>query len=243
MPALATCIKIVPLILLPTIMVFMKRGWVRYCAITGVTWVLLSMPILMQAPRLIAHNVFGYRSVRGGWGLTQLGLLADVETKQPEYHYFEIATWTAYLLMLAAIFGLPFLFRRYSLSLFERCGVIMFSFLSLAPGFGVQYLAWLVPFAVALPNPALIPAEVCCGLDLAGMYTYCCPTFPWYFADGSKELVYHGSPFRPVLTGRGVADLLAIGAWLSVGAGLFLLLRGVYRKPTLNVKPCSPRQA
>src|SRR6202007_861137 len=119
--------KIVPLILLPTILVFIKRGRVRYCAIAGATWALLSMPILIQAPRLIAHNVFGYRSIRGSWGLTQLGLLADLETKQSHYHYFEIATWMAYSLTLAAILGLPFLFRRHNLGLFERCGIIMFS--------------------------------------------------------------------------------------------------------------------
>ena len=38
--------------------------------------------------------------------------------------------------------------------LLAQCGMIAFLFLFLAPGFGVQYLAWTVPWVVALgPGP------------------------------------------------------------------------------------------
>ena len=39
--------------------------------------------------------------------------------------------------------------RPFPNALFVRAGFIIFLFLSVAPGFGVQYLAWLVPWVVA----------------------------------------------------------------------------------------------
>jgi ammonia channel protein AmtB len=82
------------------------------------------------------------------------------------------------------------------------------------PGFGVQYLAWLVPWAVAAGFvPALLWYSTS-GVFLFAVYTYWSQQLPWYYANSLKMRDWGGSIV--------VAE---IGAWLATAAVLVVLLR------------------
>jgi len=67
--------------------------------------------------------------------------------------------------------------------LFLQCGLVAFLFMSLTPGFSVQYLAWLVPWVVALGAGATLVYYLTSGVFLFVVYTFWSHGFPWYFAN------------------------------------------------------------
>jgi hypothetical protein len=217
----AASIKLVPFFLLPAILSSLHCRRIRYVVLSTVTWSALSLPYLLQAPQIIARNTLGYRSNSGTWGFSLAGLLTEILTGRRLYPFsIQISS----VAMLVALLALPFWFRRANVPLFDRCGITLLAFLFLAPGFGVQYLLWLVPFTATLAIRMTLALHAACGLFLAGFYTYFCGGFPWYYADASRSIVYRRSPFSP-MTGQGIVDLLAILAWLTVGMVLAWRLR------------------
>ena len=217
----ASGIKLVPLFLLPAILSSLRHGRIRYLSVVAVTWSVLSMPYLVQIPIFVARNTFGWRSISGTWGFSLAGLLTDILTGSRLYAFSIRISSVA---MLVALLALPFWFRRANVPLFDRCGITLLAFLFLAPGFGVQYLLWLVPFTATVAIRMTLALHAACGLFLAGFYTYFCGGFPWYYADASRSIVYRRSPFSP-MTGQGIVDLLSILAWLTVGMVLAWRLR------------------
>ena len=97
---------------------------------------------------------------------------------------------------------------------FSQVGLVLFLFLTLANGFGVQYLAWLVPWVVelgALPTVALYAAS---GAFLFLVYDYWAQGFPWYLADSNRVGTYVGH-----------FDMSMVLCWLTVAAVLWLAWR------------------
>ena len=72
--------------------------------------------------------------------------------------------------------------RSPRLSLFVQCGLTFFAFLVLSPAFGVQYLAWLVPWVVTLGAWPTLLLYTTTGLFLFQVYTRWAGGFPWHLA-------------------------------------------------------------
>jgi hypothetical protein len=182
----ACCIKVVPVILLPSIMSYMEGNLRRfqYCLVSGATFLVLSLPYIAQDPSVIVRNVFGYRSLPGIWGFPRLGAILEVTSGR--FGFVAMATRLGSILVVVSLAGLAFWFRRRGTPLFTRCAVSMFTFLWLSPGFGVQYLAWIVPFAIIFGKRAALAVYLSSGLFLALVYTYWCQGFPWYYANSNK---------------------------------------------------------
>jgi len=93
----------------------------------------------------------------------------------------------------------------------------VFLFLFLTPGFGMQYLAWLVPWVVALGIWPTLLFYVASSAFVILVYNDWCGGFPWYVADVL---------FRP----WDVRDaLLGLVCWVSILAVLLIYVDRLIR--------------
>jgi hypothetical protein len=109
-----------------------------------------------------------------------------------------------------------------------QCAVTAFLFLAFSPGFGIQYLAWLVPWAVAAGTAATALYYATGGVFAFLVYTYWSGGLPWYFADARPVSPEWWPP--PIV----VFELLC---WASVLAVLWSLLRGLTESPVFPPAP------
>jgi hypothetical protein len=143
---LACSVKLIPLTFAPAILLCLPglRPRLKWLAASAVVWFALSLPYMAQEPLLILRSMLGYGSVTGVWGFSLIsGLLGTGRIYDPA------AKWIA---LLAASF-VPLVIKR---RLFAQCGLIAFSFLFLSPGFGLQYLAWTIPWTVLLGRRSMV---------------------------------------------------------------------------------------
>jgi hypothetical protein len=203
---LAASIKLVPVIFLPAMIVYLSRNAVRarWACVAAATWVAASMPWLAQYPGLILRTILGYSGATGLWGFYFLaGLLKTTGVAGPYNLYAPVAKWAA----LIAVTLLPFALRRFAsrTSLFVQCGAITFLFLFLSPGFGLQYLAWTVPWILTLGARTAAGYYAVAGVFLLAVYTE---------AGGFKVHAY-----ADLLTVKNWAMLMTMGfvCWVAIG--------------------------
>jgi len=216
---LGLCIKIFPVIVIP-VMLFYRRDYRQRLAFLdamGIVMLLASAPFFYQAPADTIRKVFGYRSYYGHWGLSYF-----IDSKQPiAWLNSDFKAYGAWLL-LALITAVSYWMNRSSRRppLFSQAAIVFFLFLAGASGFGVQYLAWLVPFTVAsgaLPAAAFLATS---GAFLLLVYNYWSQGVPWYLADSNRI-----GDYQPHL------DYFQILCWLSV----LLLLWAAWRQVRTGV--------
>jgi hypothetical protein len=212
---MAMNIKIVPVIFAPAFLLYRYelRKSIVFAGAAAATLALASMPYLLEDPWIIAQRVFGYQGPWGTWGIPML-LRLGAEHLQFQAVYSETwsevpglielytltvaaghayAQWTKYLL-LGGLALLALWMNRAARRppLFLQCAVTAFLFVFFAPGFGMQYLAWLVPWAVAAgPLAALL------FYAASGAYSY------WLYTSN--------------LQGSSTLEQLAVVCWLSAG--------------------------
>jgi Mannosyltransferase (PIG-M) len=157
---LACSVKLVPLIFAPAILLYLPglRPRLRWLAATAAVWVVLSMSYLAQEPALILRSMLGYSGATGLWGFSLVSTLLGAGRI-----YDPAAKWIA----LLAASCVPLMLRK---RLFAQCGFIAFTFLLLSPGFGLQYLAWTVPWTVMLQRRAMIAYHAMAGTAALAVY-------------------------------------------------------------------------
>lgn len=211
---MALNVKAVPLVFLPTLFLYVS-GWRRavYLAVAAAVVFAGSLPYVLQDPAVIARKVLGYGSYYGHWGLSRI--LSDVAPGgglAAQLNDAFVANGRYVALGLPAIAALamntPHLLRRtVRPPLYVQLGVVAALFLAVTPGFGVQYLAWLVPWVPAAGALATIAFFSATGLFLFLVYDYWSGGFPWYTAD-ARPYEFEWWP-RPVVN-------LELLAWASV---------------------------
>ena len=169
---MAMCVKMPAAIFLPTF-VLSRRPWPRRVALLGAvatTVGVASMPYLRGHVALIAQHVLAYRGGATPWGWPLLAELARTQAQEllltgpspvapalliglyrAAVHTHAIyAAWSRPALLAALCLAAWAMnhFARH-LPLFTQCAITAALFLFLAPGFGVQYLAWIVPWVAA----------------------------------------------------------------------------------------------
>jgi len=96
--------------------------------------------------------------------------------------------------------------------LFAQCGVAAFLFLFLAPGFGLQYLAWTLPWTVLLPRRAMIAWHLTVGAAALAIYAAASQnTSAGIYADLLNPAHF------PVLI------LMGFVCWITIGASIPIL--------------------
>lgn len=217
---LAMSIKVVPLIALPAILLYQAnhRRRITFLAATAAVVLLAWSPFVFQDPKAVITTIFGYRSLYGIWGLSyladQFGRAWPAGETLNEAFRLHGAN-----LPFAAVAGLSLWMNRLRArpSLYDQVGLVFFAFLSLAPGFSVQYLAWLVPWAV---GAGAIPAAVfyaASGAFLFLMYNHWSGGMPWYLAD-SNQVRDYPYDYSQLVCWLSVLVLLWV-AWRQIAAG------------------------
>jgi hypothetical protein len=93
---------------------------------------------------------------------------------------------------LVAVAWLCWKYRDSPAPLFTRVSLVAFFFMTWTPGWGIQYLSWLVPFtAVAGLRPALA-YHLISGVYLFTVYTYWSGGLPWDLADSLTRGMWKG---------------------------------------------------
>ena len=220
---MAVNMKIVPLVFWPAFLLWIP-GWrkrAEYFVAAVVVVVAASSPAIFEAPELLAQKVLGYKSSYGLWGISRL--LASAPTLSRAFESWGRLVLAGALVALAAWMNLG----RSKPALARQIGVLALAFLTLTPGFGVQYLAWLVPWMAWVGGGAAIAWTVATTFFLVLVYTFWCqgvnfeagdPNWlhasfwsqglPWSFANANTMGEWRG-PIVPV----------EIAAWLAtVGA-------------------------
>lgn len=185
----ATSIKVLPVLLAPAVLLSLPRMRCRleFCVGAAAAFLVGSAPFLLMAPELVVTRVFGYSSQFGSWGLSLLALVLRQSARLSWLGdlYVRHGKILGLLVVLGASLWLRPRGRRNGL--FIRAGFLMFLFVSVIPGFGVQYLVWLVPWVVSLGFGPTAAYHVAGTAFLFAYYTTAAGTFPWYLANSLER--------------------------------------------------------
>lgn len=183
---MAMSTKIVPVILLPAAIFYLSsvRRRVEFLLGAGAIFLACSLPVRAQDPRLVLDRVFAYNSRPGHWGFSRLLNVITLLTGKAPWLYTSYQTvGKVVALALAVAAAIRMNLQSPKPPPFLQWGFLLFLFVFLTPGFGVQYLAWLVPWGAALSGRAILFYYASSSLFLFEVYSYWCRGLPWYLAD------------------------------------------------------------
>jgi uncharacterized membrane protein len=192
-------IKVWPLFLALAFLLGLKTWRARFyfCTLAMAVAATLAFPHILADPWLIISKVLGYHSSSGMWGLSQRPSYVRIGIP---FTFTAIAVATVYLRM-----------RNASLSYMIGSSIILF--LVLTPGFGVQYLMWILPFCFLFGGQVAEAVYAASSVFLVIVYTYWSGGIPWYFADA---LIKH--------SGSGVVGYFAAVCWVTLAVSTYIAL-------------------
>jgi len=238
---LSLCVKVAPIIAIPALLFyqdgetgpghnrkgalnrFLHRKWLTFFAATGAVVLAVWFPFVMADPRALLRDLLGYKSGLGHWGISyltyQLSLYSPIGLR-----LCVVVEKFGSLLLLGAIGLLSWHFNRGGRKppLYAQMSLVSFLFLAGTSGFGVQYLAWLVPFAAGLgAGPAALYFATS-GVFLFLVYDYWSQGLPWFLADSVRTGDYYFAGL----------DYFQILCWLSVVVLAWLSWKAVNESPS-----------
>ncbi|PKL48514.1 MAG: hypothetical protein CVV42_09510 [Candidatus Riflebacteria bacterium HGW-Riflebacteria-2] len=190
-------IKIVPLITLPAFFFFL-RSWKEktvFGAVLFTTFVIgYGYNALMDFNSLY-RNVFSYSGQDGLWGIGQF--LRDQFGFQAAINYSLLGKLLIFSGTTISIFAISKFFHKFcrqekreektirgKFFLFAVSWTFLLFFV-FTPGFGVQYLSWMVIPSIFLGQRGALFVNLVGGCFLFLVYTSWCGGLPWYYADSS----------------------------------------------------------
>jgi hypothetical protein len=183
--AAALNVKLIPLVLLP-LFVVAAPSWRALFAFTAAAslGVLPYLGPALGAGDAMYRNMVAYNSSADEWGL--LAILNDAERSSAVQHLATPVRDTFLVLgrylVMGAVLALAAGSRlRLRLSMCEQAALAASLFLLLAPGFGVQYVAFPAPLLLAVDAAAGVFWGVASGLFIGALYAgYLVPGPEWY---------------------------------------------------------------
>lgn len=178
--------KLLPILLAPVALLSLVGTRRRLQFFVGATAVFLagSLPLLAMAPVPVLTSILGYSSQAGSWGLSLLALAISENIGLSWASDLQARYGKIFSLCLLLAASLWLRSRSRASALFLHAGLLVFLFVSSIPGFGVQYLAWLVPWVVELgPRPTAILYLTGTAFLLAYYRSAATGPFPWYAAN------------------------------------------------------------
>jgi len=185
---MALNIKAVPLLLVPLFFFYLSTLRARFgffaaaAAIIGAG----SLPYLLVGPETIVRRILSYGSFYGTWGLPRLFSYLPFTWLDQFYQH------DGKFVALGAVTFVAWFCNRGTTKppLFLQCGLAFFVFLALAPGFGSQYLAWLMPWIVSVGLIGASAYYLSSGAYLCMLYGLWYNGFPGLFAGGMSMQWY-----------------------------------------------------
>ena len=220
---LASNVKIVPIIVSPVFFFFWLGrpnpgpGLLRFMLSSGAVMLAGWALPLVVCPRDYLHNVFGYGSTWGVWGLPYL--LRQTGWEEVQKIDFKGLTGTQHMLAavlkftaIAGIAAIGWLRRKVApAELAATIGMAWLVFFIFAPGVGVQYMVWAAPFLLLLSARGYAAITAASAVFLFSFYHSTSDgRWPWFFA-------FPRGPETPIWSAWGVL------AWLSF-LGVFTAL-------------------
>jgi hypothetical protein len=154
---MALNVKVVPLMFGAALFFKLSstKARIKFFVATAVIILICSMPFLLQNPGII-RKVVGYSSIYGVWGISKLVVMLTGDAGFAHWPYdptgkHAILASLMKWFVIAVIMIVSYLMNRREPKppLLKQFGLIVAIFLFFTPGFGVQYLVWLVPFVTA----------------------------------------------------------------------------------------------
>lgn len=175
---LACSVKIVPLVLAPVFFFFwLARGKaLRFTIASAAVGLGIAALPLVVCPGAYLHNVLGYGSTWGVWGVPYwLRLTGWSAVQKIDFHDLTATqSMIATLLKVAAVGGIALLGWRRRLrapaELAATIGAAWLVFFVCAPGIGVQYMVWPAPFLLLLSARSFAAFTAAATIFLAVFY-------------------------------------------------------------------------
>ena len=222
-------IKIVPLIAVPTFFFFTK-GWKNRALFTITLFSMLLTGYLYHAVmdfESLYRNVFAYSGQNAVWGIGQI--LSDQYGFESAKNYSLPGKLLIFFLVTFSVLKLsnshnnasqtgqkgtmgPAPVKRDREFLFALSWTFLLFFV-FTPGFGVQYLAWMVIPSVLLGLRGALVINIIGGLFLFMVYTFWSGGLPWYYADSIKMGHWYG-----------ITRLFAHALWLTLAFWVIRIL-------------------
>jgi len=114
---------------------------------------LLLGAVALLSPDGFARNVAGYASYPGWWGLTSLGVLFPGDLT---IGVASLAERHGRVLVMVSMLAVAAVTARRAWSAQRATLVALLVFLAVTPGFGPQYLLWILPFALVAGRLAVV---------------------------------------------------------------------------------------
>ena len=188
-------IKVLPVLLAPAMLLSLPgtRRRIEFCVGAAAAFLSGSAPFLFAVPELVITRVFGYTGQSGPWGLSLLALVVRERARLSWMGELYVRYGT--MLSLYAVAGATLWLRPLSRRnvLFMPVGFVLFLFVAVIPGFGVQYLVWLVPWVVQLGSAPTAAYFLVGTVFLVGYYSSAAGTFPWYVANSLERPAWSGT--------------------------------------------------
>jgi hypothetical protein len=181
-------IKVMPIIFLPTLLLYISNNSKRalFLILAGAIFIICGLPYTIQDPLFIGMRLFGYGSNYGDWGISRFLWLMSANYNAFDSLNLAFAQFGKWI-MLTFIFIESIWMNQFVRKppLFVQIGLITCTLMAITPGFGIQYLAWLVPWVSISIEMALLYYTIS-GLFLFFVYNAWSQETPWFFANSFK---------------------------------------------------------
>jgi hypothetical protein len=177
--ALAVGVKLVPIVLLPTLAVYVlrhRRDLAARAALGfGIAFAVTWGPALLTHFAQVRRNVLGYSGISSRpWGLVHFAL----DLHWTAVSNFLVGPGEILVAVACALVPAALVWRRTSVTI-EATALGLIAFLLLSPAFGVQYLAWAVAAAYLLDFWTATLYNALAGLALFVIYDHWNGGLPW----------------------------------------------------------------
>lgn len=214
--ALSCQIKIIPLLFLPTFLLFWrKQDRTMFTMFFLLVTIGLCLQPLLQCPALFFSSVFGYGSYWGTWGITYLLRLTQwTQFNGTGAFHLPPAAAAVVLALKCLIVALTLMlaWRRRFLrekATVESMAYIWIIFFVLSPGVAPQYMVWLAPFVLIVSRLFYLCLLVTSSMFLFVFYNTTAGGLPWYHTNSTNiaEIVDRWTPW-------------SLCAWLTLAIAL-----------------------
>lgn len=222
--AIALGVKIVPIVIVPTLLAFAvragRRSVLRFGLASGAFLALTWAPVALHVWQPFRDKVLDYAGGQQPWGLVQLGKWVG----DPAW-----ATWLegpGRFIVVLVVAGLPAALVLWCPPrVVEASALALTGLLALSPAFGTQYLVWGVAPAYLLSFWSATAYNLIASCLLIEVYTRWSGGFPWYLAR---------------LNGLTRGELIAaLGVWATL---LTVVVAGI-RRSVWSRQPSPPEDA
>ncbi len=198
--------KIISVLLGPIFFFYwLHRGeGVRFAALTAAVCLAGWSPALLLCPALFLHNVLGYSSYWGIWGITYwlraTGIPGFAKVSFTGLSARQVTTMT--VLKFAVIFSiLALAWRRRALPgrcIFATIAYAWAVFFTIAPGVCAQYMVWPAPFILLCSTSWYLIFTAASALFLFRFYDVISEGMPWYYGSSTNNLDHLWVPWTNI---------------------------------------------